>query len=295
MRLSFLLFLLITSLINSQTLLNIEKSNFFENDIKYSCLLSINELNNLSDEIRYIIFYFPKELKEKRNEIYISKNRNEVINSKTIYKLALFGSNKIIVPYDYVKNNEYLYIQINCYKDKICQEEIIVYLHYKIKIEEGETLYINGYKENYIYNFIYQYKINKNDNIVRQISVNSYHKDDFQFEIINNETDIKHIFNGYSYYLEDKKNKNCINEECFLDLKIKIIKPSAYIMIQIIPINSNKDYNSIELYRPITGLLTENNEKRCFYIEEDNENNLFIDFMVVDEIQSIIYEDSKKN
>ena len=37
----------------------------------------------------------------------------------------------------------------------------MINLYYKIIINEGETLYINGYKENYIYNFIYNYKNKK--------------------------------------------------------------------------------------------------------------------------------------
>ena len=92
---NLLLIILITPLIKAQTLLSIDKSNLLENDIKYSCRLSINEIKNSPNEINYIVFDFPKESKEKRNEIYISNDINETINSKTIYKLALFGSNKI--------------------------------------------------------------------------------------------------------------------------------------------------------------------------------------------------------
>ena len=130
----FLLIILLSPLINSQTLLSISKSNLFENDIKYSCKLSIKELENSSNNINYIVFNFPKESKEKRNEIYISNKLNETMNSKTVYKLALFGSNKIIIPYDYAKKSDYLYIQIICYKNKKCTEEIIINLFLVLRI-----------------------------------------------------------------------------------------------------------------------------------------------------------------
>ena len=287
---NLLLIILITPLIKAQTLLSIDKSNLLENDIKYSCRLSINEIKNSPNEINYIVFDFPKESKEKRNEIYISNDINETINSKTIYKLALFGSNKIIIPYNYAKNTDYLYIQINCYKNKKCTEEILINLYNKIIIEEGETLYMNGYKENYIYNFTYKYKNNnkENNNIIKQINVNSYNKNDFEFEIKNNKTEIKHIFNGYLYYITNEQFNG--NYEYNIDLNIKIIKPFSYIMIQIISIDNIQEYNIVELYRPITGFLTNTNNKRCFYIEEKNKENLFIDFMIEDEISSLIYE-----
>ena len=296
-----LLILIISPLINSQILLSITKSNLFENDIKYSCKLSIKELENSSNNINYIVFNFQKESKEKRNEIYISNKLDETMNSKTVYKLALFGSNKIIIPYDYAKKSDYLYIQINCYKNKKCTEEIIINLYSKIIIEDGETLYINGYKENYIYNFVYKYKYNKNNkDIIKQISANSYNKEDFGFEIKNNKTDIKKILNGFLYYITNEqyaeyneKSENNID----IDILIKIIRPSSYITIQIISIDNSQEYNSIELYRPIIGLLGDTNKERCFYIDikEKNKEKLFIDFMIEDETASLIYEDKENS
>ena len=287
--------IILIPIISSQIkLLNIEKPNLFENDIKYNCKLSINDIKKSLNDIKYIVFNFLKEPKTKRNEIYISKNKDETINSKTKYKLALFGSNKIIIPYDYAKNEEYLYIQINCYKNKNCNEEIIINLYNKIKIEEGETLYINGYKENYIYEFESKYKKNENNNILIQLTANTYHKNDFEFEIINNKTEINKIFNGYSYYLTNNEYKNLKENDVLI---IKIINPNAYIIIQIISIDNTIQYNDIDLFRPIIGLLKEGNDKRCFYInDEENKNkDLYIDFMIEDEMQSLIYEDDKQN
>ena len=198
----FFLFLSIIKIFNSQILLSFDKQNILENNSKYKCQLNLNEIRNSKEEINYIVFEFKKEAKIKRNEIYISKYKDETINSKTIFKLALYGSNKIIVPFDYIKNEEYLYMQIKCYDDKICEEEIVINLYNKIIIKEGETLYINGYKENYIYDFTYKFKNKQKDNIdeYRQITVNSFHQNDFKFEINNNKNNIKPIFNGYSYY-----------------------------------------------------------------------------------------------
>ena len=91
--------IILIPIISSQIkVLNIEKPNLFENDIKYNCKLSINDIKKSLNDIKYIVFNFLKEPKTKRNEIYISKNKDETINSKTKYKLALFGSNKIIIP-----------------------------------------------------------------------------------------------------------------------------------------------------------------------------------------------------
>ena len=256
MSIQIYLLLLVPSLIISQIkILNIGKPNLFENDIKYNSKLSINDIKKTSNDIKYIVFNFLKEPKTKRNEIYISKNKDETINSKTIYKLALFGSNKIIVPYDYVKDEKYLYIQIICFKNKKCDEEIIINLYNKIEIQEGETLYINGYKENYIYEFVSKYKNKENNNILIQLTANSYYKNDFEFEVINKKTDIKKIFNGYSYYLTNNEYKNIKNNDSLIDLKIKIINPNAYIIIQIIYIDNSKEYNNIDLFRPIIGLL----------------------------------------
>ena len=295
----FILFLSIIKIFICQFLLRVDRQNILENYSKYKCQLNLNEIKNSKEEIKYIVFEFKKETKIKRNEIYISKYKDETINSKTIYKLALYGSNKIIVPFDYIKNDEYLYIQIKCYDDKICEEEVLINLYNKIIIKEGETLYINGYKENYIYDFIYKFKSIEKENIneYRQITVNSFHQNDFEFEINNNKNDIKPIFNGYSYYLKNDDYKNCKDDECFLDLKIKIIKPKVYIMIQIIKIDNKNEYNHIEIYRPITGLLDKNDDKRCFdiIVEEEFEkknSNLFIDFMIENELQSLIYEDN---
>ena len=288
----FILFLSIIKILVCQFMLRVDKENILENNSKYKCQLNLNEIKNSKEEIKYIVFEFKKEKKIKRNEIYISKYKDETINSKTIYKLALYGSNKIIVPFDYIENEEYLYMQINCYDDKICEEEVLINLYNKIIIKEGETLYINGYKENYIYDFIYKFKSIEKENIneYRQITVNSFHQNDFEFEINNNKNDIKPIFNGYSYYLKNDDYKNCKDDECLLDLKIKIIKPKAYIMIQIIKIDNKNEYNHIEIYRPITGLLDKNNDKRCFdiIVEEEFEkkdSNLLIDFMIEDELQ----------
>ena len=291
--------LIILQLFSCQTILNIGRSYILDNNIEYNCQLSINEIKKSDINTKYIVFNFPLESKLKRNEIYISRYKSETINSKSIYKLALFGSNKIIVPYDYAKDEEYLYIKIKCYNNKKCKEEIIINLFEIILIEEGETLYINGYKGNYIYDISYKFKKNidnKKLNTFQQITVNSYNKNSFEFEIINNQTEIKNILNGYSYYLNDKDYNNCKDYDCSIDLKIKIIKPASYIMIQIISIDNSKEYNSIEIFRPITGLLTTDNNKRCFYVKEkDNNNELFIDFMVEDDIQSLIYEDNNNN
>ena len=71
-------------------------------------------------------------------------------------------------------------------------------------------------------------------------------------------------------------------------------------MIQIIKIDNKNEFNHIEIYRPITGLLDKQDDKRCFEVRVEEElekknSNLFIDFMIEDELQSLIYEDNNNN
>ena len=284
----FSLILIIIVNIETQEILKIGKTNTLKDKNQYKCILPIKEIKKSKKDIKYIIFDFPNEKKNKRNEIYISIKENETMNSHTIYKLPLFGSNKILIPYDYMKTEENLYLKIICYKDIKCNEEIIINIYNKIIIKEGETLYINGYKENYIYDFIYKYKNNDDEgNIYKQISVYSYQKNDFEFKLKKHKNIIKteNILNGFLYKI--KKNEN---KDCEFDLEVKIRKQSAYIMIQIISIDNNKEYNDIDLMRPIIGILENDNEKKCFYINEKYNEENFIDFMIEDVTQSLIFE-----
>ena len=61
-------------------------------------------------------------------------------------------------------------------------------------------------------------------------------------------------------------------------------------MLQIISIDNNKNYNSIELIRPIIGKLNIENNKNCFFIDEKTEEEYFIDFLIEDESQALILE-----
>ena len=289
----FLLLIIINLiLIKSQETLKIEKTNALKDKNNYNCILPIKEIKKSKEDIKYVVFDFPKEKKNKRNEVYISPKEKEASNSGTIYKLPLFGSNKIIIPYDYIKSEDNLYVNIICFKNEKCNEEIIINIYSKIAIKEGETLYINGYKENYIYNFEYIYN-NKNikENIYKQISVYSYQKNDFEINLNKKKNNINmdHILNGYLYNIKKNEHKDC-NKDCDFQLELKIKKPSAYIMIQIISIDNDKDYNDIELIRPIIGILKDENEKKCFYIKEKNDEEYFIDFMIEDESHSLIFE-----
>ena len=141
--------------INCQEILKIRENNKLSGNKEYTCLLNIEEITKSSEDIKYIIFNFPKEQKNKRNDIYISSNENEASNIGTVFKLPLFGSNKIIIPYEYIKLENKLYIKIYCYEKTKCEEEIYIDISDKIEIKEGETLYLNGYKENYAYNCFY--------------------------------------------------------------------------------------------------------------------------------------------
>ena len=289
----FLIFLFIK--INCQEILKARKTNQLSGEKEYSCILNINEITNLNKDIKYIIFDFKKEKKNKRNNVYISPKENEANNIGTIFKLPLFGSNKIIVPYDYIKLENKLYIKINCYENKKCDEEIYIDAYDKIEIEEGETLYINGYEEKFEYNFIYNYKNNKkeNENIIKQISAYSYQQNDFELNLINNNInlDTEHILNGYLYSIKNEKNKDYTYE-----INIKIKKSSAYIILQIISIDNNKKYNNIELIRPIIGVLNNEEKKKCFCISEGEEESkdYFIDFMIEDDLQALIFENDNK-
>ena len=278
--------LILIRIIGTKTneILKTEKINILENKDEYKCKLKISEIKNKNKDINYIIFDFLKEKKNKRNEIYISSKENETQNKNTIYKLPLFGSNTIIIPFDYIKYEDNLYFQIICYKNEKCNEEIMINLYNKIIINEGETLYINGYKENYIYNFIYNYKNKKDENCIKQITAHSYQKNDFEFKVNNNNNNIAKIFNGYLYNIKNKEEKSDFN------IEIKIGKPSAYIMLQIISIDNNKNYNSIELIRPIIGKLDIENNKNCFFIDEKTEEEYFIDFLIEDESHALILE-----
>ena len=260
---------------------------------EYTCILNIDQIPNSNKNIKYIIFDFQKEKKNKRNNIYISTKEDKANNIGTIFKLPLFGSNKIIIPYDYIKLENKLYVKIFCYEKQKCNEEIYINAYDKIEIEEGETLYINGYEQNYNYNFIYNYEQNKDENIIKQISAYSYQKNDFELNIINNNMNIdtEPIMNGYLYSIKNKKHKDYTYE-----LNIKIKKPSAYIILQIISIDSNIKYNNIELIRPIIGVITNEEKKKCFYIEENEEESkdYFIDFMIEDDLQALIFENEIK-
>ena len=62
-------------------------------------------------------------------------------------------------------------------------------------------------------------------------------------------------------------------------------------MLQIISIDNNKNYNSIELIRPIIGKLDIENNKNCFFIDEKTEEEeYFIDFLIEDESHALILE-----
>ena len=196
--------------INCQEILKIRTTNRLNGENEYSCILNINEISNLNKDIKYIIFDFKNEKKNKRNNVYISSKENEANNIGTIFKLPLFGSNKIIVPYDYFKLENKLYVKIFCYEKRNCDEEIYIDAYDKIEIEEGETLYINGYEEKFIYNFIYNYKKTKNENVVKQISSYSFQQNDFELNIINNNINLntEHILNGYLYSIKNEKHKD---------------------------------------------------------------------------------------
>ena len=289
----WIILLIIIKLTVNQEVLKIEKTNILKDKNQYNCILSNSEISKSKKEIKYIIFDFPKEKKNKRNEVYISTKEDKAINRYTIYKLPLFGSNKIIIPYEYMKLEENLYIKIICYKNEKCNEEIIINIYNKIAINEGETLYLNGYKENYIYNFVYNYKNNDiKGSVHKQISVYSHQKNDFEFNLYKNKnTNIKseHILNGYLYNIKKEDHKDC-GKDCEFELEIKIKKQSAYIMIQIISIDNSKDISNIDLIRPIVGIIKNKNEKKCFYIDEKDNEEYFIDFMIEEETQSIIFE-----
>ena len=295
-----LLFLINIIQTDNQEFLKFEKLNTLKDNIQYKCKLQISDISKLKKEINYIVFDFPKEKKNKRNEVYISSKENEATNSYSIFKLPLFGSNKIIIPYEYAKSEEYLFINIICYKKEKCNEEIIINAYNKLTIKEGETIYINGYKENYFYYFDYNYKDNNiKENIFKQLAVYSYQKNDFEFnlnknkEIIKNES-LEHILNGYFYNIRKEELKDC-SKYCDFELKIKIKKSSSYIMVQIISFDNDKEYSDIDLIRPIVGILDNENEKKCFNINEKNDDQYyFIDFMIEEESLALIFENDNE-
>ena len=280
--------------INCQETLKIGTINILSNKTEYSCVLYLHEINNLKENINYIIFDFIKEDKTKRNKIYISYKENEANNIDTYFKLPSFDSNKIIIPYEYATLENKLYIKIFCYYNQKCNEEIYINIYDKISIEEGETLYLNGYKENYNYDFIYKYDNNINDNIYKQISSFSYQKNDFEMNINNNNGNIKleNIMNGYLFIINSKEYKNSN-----FDVRIKIKKSSAYIILQLISIDNNIKYNNIDLIKPIIGLLTKEESQKCFCIDKNykTSDEYFIDFILETESQSLIFESENIN
>ena len=280
--------------INCQETLKIGTINVLSNKTEYSCVLYLHEINNLKENINYIIFDFIKEDKTKRNKIYISYKENEANNIDTYFKLPSFDSNKIIIPYEYATLENKLYIKIFCYYNQKCNEEIYINIYDKISIEEGETLYLNGYKENYNYDFIYKYDNNINDNIYKQISSFSYQKNDFEMNINNNNGNIKleNIMNGYLFIINSKEYKNSN-----FDIHIKIKKSSAYIILQLISIDNNIKYNNIDLIKPIIGLLTKEESQKCFCIDKNYKTSYeyFIDFILETESQSLIFESENIN
>ena len=286
-----LIFLSIT--INCRESLKIRASNFLTGGNNYSCILDIGEITKLNENIKYIVFDFVKEEKEKRNKIYISSKENEATNIGTIFKLPLFGSNKIIIPYDYIKSENILFVKIFCYENKKCDEEIYINVYDKILIEEGETLYINGYKEKYEYDFIYNYQNKDDNNIIKQISAYSYQKNDFDLKIShdNKIMNTQNIINGYICTINNEEYK-----ENNFDINIKTKKSSSYIILQIISIDNNIKYNSIELIRPIIGILNKEDKEKCFYIDEKEKksNDYFIDFMIENDLHSLIFEYNDK-
>lgn len=285
----YIFFLLSFSIIiNCQQLLKIRTTNNLTGENVYTAILNTEEIKKLNEKVKYIIFDFKKEQKKNRNNIYISSKENEANNIGTVFKLPLFGSNKIIIPYEYIKLEDKLFVKIFCNDEKKCDEDIYIDVCDKIIIEDGETLYLNGYQENYVYNFIYNYKSNNDNNIIHQISAYSYIKNEFEMKINkdNNNINLEQIMNGYIYTIKNKENENSS-----FDININIKKSSAYIILQIISIDNNVKYNSIELLRPIIGLLTNKENEKCFYIDEneDKGNDYFIDFMIENELHSLIF------
>ena len=260
--------IILSTIINCQESLKINTTNFLTGGNEYSCILDINEITKLNENIKYIIFDFVKEEKNKRNRIYISSKENKANNIDTIFKLPLFGSNKIIIPYDYMKTENKLYVKIFCYDNKKCDEEIYINAYNKILVEEGETLYINGYEEKYEYNFIYKYKANDDKNIIKQISAYSYQKNDFDLKLIQDGKNLntENIINGYLYTI-----KNIENKDYNFDINFKI---------------------KSSLIRPIIGVLNKEDNEKCFYIDEKEKksNDYFIDFVIENELQSLIFE-----
>ena len=291
----FIVFIIVLININCEEILKIRTPNLLTGDTNYTCILNIEEITKLNENINYIIFDFKKEKKENRNNVYISSKESETNNIGTIFKLPLYNSNKIIIPYDYIKLERKLFIKLICFEKNKCDEEIYIDVVDKIQIENDEILYINGFKEKYIYNFIYKNKnnIDKN-NIYKQFSAYSYQKNDFELKIIKNnqEMNSEHIMNGYLLTDRDKENSDST-----YDINIIVKKPSAYIILQIISINNNIKYNSIELMRPIIGILNNNENERCFYIDENEKNgdDYLIDFMIENQLNALSFDNNNNH
>ena len=62
--------------------------------------------------------------------------------------------------------------------------------------------------------------------------------------------------------------------------------------MQIISIDNNIKYNIIELIRPIIDVLNKEDKEKCFYIDEKEKksDDYFIDFVIENELQSLIFE-----
>jgi len=66
--------------------------------------------------------------------------------------------------------------------------------------------------------------------------------------------------------------------------------------LQIISIDNNIKYNIIELIRPIIDVLNKEDKEKCFYIDEKEKksDDYFIDFVIENELQSLIFEYNDK-
>ena len=66
--------------------------------------------------------------------------------------------------------------------------------------------------------------------------------------------------------------------------------------MQIISIDNNIKYNIIELIRPIIDVLNKEDKEKCFYIDEKEKksDDYFIDFVIENELQSLIFEYNDK-
>ena len=289
---SSLVYLIILLLLtNSQTIeeliIDSIKNYSLQNNTEIIIKTPIQNENN-----NYIVYNFLIQNTSKI-QVYISNNKEKANNKETIFKLPLYGEKTIIIPKNYYKSKNNLYLNITC--EYNCFFEINVKSFNMIHIEEDQTISLSSFDNSNEYIFNYKYscdKIKIDNEIKKNIYAYSTHINNFDMEISFIEQDsekklkiTEKFIQGYFYQITPNIYKPC--ENCYFKIMIKIKNKDNFISLSID--NHYFNNNKIIPNKKYFGLIpTDKNE--CFYFNSVDEFEYFIDFFVDNPMNSFEFK-----